>query len=90
MPRPYYVNAGTFQRKLVADCAVNAALEAVRGFIAAKSIPDEKFELLLPKMVVIHERGFRTSHKDSREGDIGRPIEISSEYLLNELCNGNE
>lgn len=85
MLHAYYVNAGTFQRKIVSNCAVNAATRAIREIITAKSIADEHFHLLLPKYIVIHERGYRCSERDTRQGDKYKPVVLSSEYVLSEI-----
>jgi hypothetical protein len=85
MQHAYYVNAGTFQRKIVADCAVNAAIRTIRDVVNTKSIGDEQFYLLLPKYIIIHERGFRCSERDTRHGDKHFPVVISSEYVIAEI-----
>lgn len=85
MLHAYYVNAGRFQRKIVSDCAVNAATRTIRELITTKSISDEQFHLLLPKYIVIHERGYRCSERDTRHGDKYKPVVLSSEYILSEI-----
>ncbi len=81
----YYVNAGTFQRKIFADCAVNAAIRTINDIIKTKSMNGELFHLLLPSYIVVHERGYRCSERDTRQGDKYPPVVISSEYILSEI-----
>ncbi len=86
--KTFYVNAGTFQRKLEAATVFDAAVNAVRYFIRHKNMSDERFSLLLPRYIVIHDRGFRASCKDSREYDETIPVELSSEFVCSTLCEG--
>lgn len=85
MLHAYYVNAGTFQRKIVADCAVNAAIRTINDVLKTKSMTGEYFHLLLPQYIVIHERGYRCSERDTRTGDKHCPVVVSSEYVLSEI-----
>lgn len=89
MLHAYYVNAGTFQRKIVADCAVNAAVRAIHDVIKSKAMNSELFHLLLPTYIVVHERGYRCSERDTRNGDKYPPVVISSEYVISEIGGAN-
>lgn len=80
----YYVNAGTIRKKVSAACAVDACIKVIRE---AMTILGER-DICLPKYIILHERGFRDSVADYRHDDLHYPVQISSEFIVSELCRG--